>query len=172
MHSGPLRGRLNDPASFLWRWELAGHPREPAAWRALHEFAATAFPKAGAAFSDLHVSLVEAAVQDDAALATRSAQIEALTQQGRYPSGPVVPAAARAFAAFERGDAGITMQLLEPFIETLERIGGSHAQLDLIRLTLVKACLAAGRPDEARRFWDQRFPHGGGAPVGGFDGMH
>ncbi len=26
VHSGPPHGKVNDPVSFLWRWELAGHP--------------------------------------------------------------------------------------------------------------------------------------------------
>ena len=29
VHSGPPRGKLNDAVSFLWRWELAGHPVTP-----------------------------------------------------------------------------------------------------------------------------------------------
>src|SRR5712691_7235366 len=28
VHSGPPRGKVNDTVSFLWRWELAGHPRD------------------------------------------------------------------------------------------------------------------------------------------------
>src|SRR5580700_9643275 len=28
VHSGPPRGKVNDAVSFLWRWELAGHPRD------------------------------------------------------------------------------------------------------------------------------------------------
>src|SRR5262249_49196589 len=39
VHSGPPRGKLNDAVSFLWRWELAGHPRDADAWRVMHEFA-------------------------------------------------------------------------------------------------------------------------------------
>jgi Tfp pilus assembly protein PilF len=54
VHSGPPRGKVNDAVSFLWRWELAGHPCDAEAWRIIHEFATNAFPRAGAAFSDLH----------------------------------------------------------------------------------------------------------------------
>src|SRR5579864_4421903 len=52
VHSGPPRGKLNDGVSFLWRWELAGHPRNAEAWRVMHDFAESAFPRAGVAFSD------------------------------------------------------------------------------------------------------------------------
>jgi tetratricopeptide (TPR) repeat protein len=43
VHSGPPRGKLNDAVSFLWRWELAGQPRDAGAWRVMHDFANTHF---------------------------------------------------------------------------------------------------------------------------------
>src|SRR5262249_39614902 len=60
VHSGPPRGKVNDAVSFLWRWELAGHPRDADAWRVIHDFATGAFPHAGVAFSDMHIALAEA----------------------------------------------------------------------------------------------------------------
>src|SRR5258706_581108 len=38
VHSGPPRGKGNDAGSFLWRWELARHPRDAAAWRMMDNF--------------------------------------------------------------------------------------------------------------------------------------
>ena len=73
VHSGPPRGKLNDAVSFLWRWELAGHPRDADAWRMMHDFANSAFPRAGAAFSDMHIALAQAVAGDDAALEARAA---------------------------------------------------------------------------------------------------
>lgn len=156
VHSGPPRGKLNDAVSFLWRWELAGHPRDTAAWRAMHEFAEREFPRAGAAFSDMHVSLAYAVADDQAALEARAQQIDALARQGRYPSGPFVPAVSRGFAAFERRDFAATIDALEPIADELERIGGSHAQLDLVRFTLLKAYLGAERADDAQRILRER----------------
>ena len=60
VHSGPPRGKLNDGVSFLWRWELAGHPRDTDAWRVMYAFVTAAFPRAGVAFSDMHIALTEA----------------------------------------------------------------------------------------------------------------
>jgi Tfp pilus assembly protein PilF len=158
VHTGPPRGKLNDPVSFLWRWELAGHPRDAAAWRAMHDFASTAFPHAGAAFSDLHIALAQVVANDDPALAARAHQIEELAHKGRYPSGSLVPAASRAFAAFERRDYSAAIDALEPIAHELERIGGSHAQLDLVRFTLLKAYLCADRAEDAHRFLTLRRP--------------
>lgn len=55
------------------------------------------------------------------------------------------------FAAFERRDFSAAIDALEPLADQLERIGGSHAQLDLVRFTLLQAYLGADRPDDARR---------------------
>jgi len=167
VHSGPPRGKLNDAVSFLWRSELAGQPRDADAWRMMQTFANGAFPRAGAAFSDMHVALAQAVAGDDAALAVRVRQIEGLACAGRYPSGACVPAVARGFAAFERGDFGAAIEALEVVGEELERIGGSHAQLDLVRFTLLRAYVLAERADDARGMMRGRRPGGVGVPVVG-----
>src|SRR5712671_4258692 len=158
VHSGPPRGKVNDAVSFLWRWELAGHPRDAQSWRMMHDFATSAFPRAGVAFSDLHIALAQAVAGDDAALEVRARQMDELARKGRYPSGPFVPAVSHAFAAFERRDFSAAIDALEPIAGELERIGGSRAQLDLVEFTLVKAYLGAGRLDDARRMLSVRRP--------------
>jgi tetratricopeptide (TPR) repeat protein len=155
-HSGPPRGKLNDGVSFLWRWELAGHPRDEDSWRIMCDFATAAFPRAGLAFSDMHVALTQVVAGNDAELERRAQQIDELARQGRYPSGPLVPAVSRGFAAFERRDFAAAIDALEPVAGELERIGGSRAQLDLVEFTLSEAYLAADRPDEARGVLSRR----------------
>jgi hypothetical protein len=78
----------------------------------------------------------------------------------------------RGFAAFERRDFAAAIDALEPIAEELERIGGSHAQLDLIRFTLMKAYLGADRPDDAHRMLSARRPRGASVPVAGFPAAH
>jgi len=172
VHSGPPRGKLNDAVSFLWRWELAGHPRDTAAWRVVHDFANRAFPRAGAAFSDMHIAVALAVAGDDAALELRARQIDELVRAGRYPSGPFVPAVSHGFAAFERRDFSTAIDALEPIADELERIGGSHAQLDLVRFTLLKAYLGADRPDDARRMLSARRPRASAVPIAGASAVH
>jgi len=167
VHSGPARGKVNDGVSFLWRWELAGHRRDAAAWRAVHELAASAFPRAGAAFSDMHIALAQIVAGNNVGLASRAQQIVALLQDGRYPSGPLVPAVSQGFAAFEHGDFAATIAALEPVVNDLERIGGSHAQLDLVRFTLLQAYLRSGRADDANRVLTTRHRAPASAPVAG-----
>jgi tetratricopeptide (TPR) repeat protein len=172
VHSGPPRGKLNDGVSFLWRCELAGHPRDTAAWQTLHDFVIASFPRASSAFSDMHVALVEAVAGDDAALTARAAQIEELANGGRYPSGPLVPAVLRGFAAFEQQDFAAAIAVLEPTLAELERIGGSRAQLDLVEFTLLRAYLAAERVGEARRMLHARGRGAANLPVAGLSALH
>jgi hypothetical protein len=167
VHSGPPRGRLNDAVAFLWRCEIAGHPRDSEAWSRVCEFAAEAFPHAGLAFSDIHVALAQAVRGDDAALASLGAEVEELARRGRYPSGPLVPAVSRGFAAFERGGFAAAIEALEPIAGELERIGGSRAQLDLVEFTLLRAYLAADRPEDARRMLSARRRGAARPPVAG-----
>jgi hypothetical protein len=98
VHSGPPGGKVNDAVSFLWRWELAGHPRDAEAWRVMHDFATSAFPRAGAAFSDMHIVLTQAVAGKEAALEARARPVDDLVAKGRDPSGPCVSAVSRAFA--------------------------------------------------------------------------
>jgi hypothetical protein len=172
VHSGPPRGKLNDAVSFLWRWELAGHPRDAAAWRVMHDFANSAFPRAGAAFSDVHIALAQAVAGNAAALAARARQVDELARAGRYPSGAFVPAVSHAFAAFERRDFAAAIDALEPIGDELERIGGSHAQLDLVRFTLLKAYVCADRPDDARRMLSMWRVRVSAVPVAGLAAVH
>ena len=149
---------MTDGTSFLWRSELAGHPRDTAAWRALYEYAASALPRPGAGLADLHVILTQAVMGDDAALDARTRQMEDLAREGRYPSGSYLPELSRGFVAFERGDFPAAIAALAPLAGEDERIGGSRAQHDLIEFTLLKAYLNADRLEEARQLLGARRP--------------
>jgi tetratricopeptide (TPR) repeat protein len=168
-HSGGPQQKVSDGAAFLWRSELAGHPRDAAAWRALREYANSALPRPGSGLADLHVILAQAVMHDDAALDTRARQMEALAREGRYPSGSYLPALARGFTAFERGDFSGAIEALAPLAGENERIGGSRAQHDLIDLTLLRAYLGANRLNEARHLLSVRRPGASGVPVLGVE---
>src|SRR5689334_12951895 len=100
-HSGGPQQKISDGAAFLWRSELAGHPRDAAAWRTLYDYANSALPRPGSGLADLHVILAQAVMGDDAALDARARQMEELAREGRYPSGSYLPALTRGVAAFE-----------------------------------------------------------------------
>lgn len=171
-HSGGPQQKVSDGAAFLWRSELAGHPRDDAAWRALHDYANSALPRPGSGLADLHVLLAQAVMGDEAALDERARQIEVLARDERYPSGSYLPEVARGFAAFERGDYFRAIETLAPISGENERIGGSRAQHDLIDFTLLRAYLAADRLAEARHMLGVRRPGACGVPVLGVAAVH
>ena len=171
-HSGGPQQKMADGAAFLWRSELAGHPRDAAAWRAIRDYGDSALPQPGAGLADLHVLLTHTVMGDDAALDARTRQINDLARTGRYPSGAYLPALSRGFVAFERGDFAAAIAALAPLAGQSERIGGSRAQHDLIEFTLLKACLNADRLEEARRLLGMRRPGACGVAVAGAAALH
>lgn len=171
-HSGGPQQKMSDGAAFLWRSELAGYPRDAAAWRGLHAYAGRALPRPGSGLADLHVILTQAVAGDDAALAGRTRQMQDAARAGRYPSGDYLPALSRGFVAFERGDLAAAIAALAPLAGENERIGGSRAQHDLIEFTLLKAYLEAGRLEEARSLLAARRPGASGVPVAGVAAVH
>ena len=166
-HSGGPQQKMTDGAAFLWRSELAGRPRDSAAWRALYDYGTSALPRPGAGLADLHVILTHAVMRDDGALDVRTRQMEELAREGRYPSGAYLPELARGFVAFERGDYPAAIAALAPLARQSERIGGSRAQHDLIEFTLLKAYLNADRLEEARQLLVARRPGASGISVAG-----
>ena len=131
----------------------------------MYNYAGEALSRPGSGLADLHVILAHAVMGDDAAIEARNREIEELAAGGRYPSGSYLPALACGFAAFERRDFAATIAALAPLAGQNERIGGSRAQHDLIELTLLKACLSAGRLEEAKRLLSARRPGASGVPV-------
>ena len=61
---------------------------------------------------------------------------------------------ARALAAFGRQDYAATVELLTPIRANAHRFGGSHAQRDVLHLTLLEAAFAAA----AAMRWPGRWP--------------
>src|SRR5438067_12913139 len=93
-HSGGPQNKISDAAACWWRSELAGYPRDMAAWRGLYDYANSTLPRPGSGLADLHVILAQAVAGDDAGLRVRAGQMEEMTRQGRYPSGSYLPALA------------------------------------------------------------------------------
>ena len=136
---GPPINVFTDAASFLWRAELAGRPREPELWHEVKAYGGKWFPAAGLAFADVHRALAFAATGDEVALETLLGELRDREEAGKLFAGPIVPHLAEAFDAFERKDFAKAVALIEPHMSEHERIGGSRAQRRLIELTLAAA---------------------------------
>ena len=162
---GPPVNTLTDAASFLWRAELAGAPRDASRWTTVRDYAARFFSRPGLTFCDVHSAVAYAASGDAAALEDLARTLREADTAGRLAAGPVVPALVEAFGAFARGDWNGTVAALAPVLEQQVRIGGSRAQRDLIELTLLAAYLRSGRADAARALLAQRHDRRPSVPV-------
>jgi hypothetical protein len=167
-HQGVLRSKVYDAIQFLWRWELAGNPRDPTRWLALDDFAHALMPRPMNAFSDFHIILADAVAGDEPALAVRLQQMDELTRAGRYPGEGVVQQVSRGLAAFARADYAESIAVLSPLLPQTERLGGgSRAQLDLVEFTALRACVLAGRHDELQHILAHRRKGPASIPVAG-----
>ena len=89
---------VSDGASLLWRLDAYGHGAPRDLWREVADYARAAFPRAGHAFLDAHMALIEATSGDRQALEARISTLEAMVDSGAMPAGPVVPGKARSIA--------------------------------------------------------------------------
>ena len=148
---GPALNVATDAPAFLWRAELAGHVHRPKAWQDVHAYAQKSFPKAGIAFVDVHRALAAVAAGDGDAIGSVVSELKERAASGRSPAGDVVPRLATGLAAYGKGDWAGAIAVLEPALAETVRIGGSRAQRDLIKNTLLAAYIKAGRNAEGRK---------------------
>ena len=155
-HAAPLNA-FTDSASLLWRASLSSNDAIGPRWSETSAYAAQMFPNAGLAFADVHHALIAAGTQNTNAANARLAQLRALQAEGRLPAGAVVVNLSRGMQAFAGGNYKTAIAALESAQADTVRIGGSHAQRELIEDTLIVAYLRASEPDKARVLIDQRL---------------
>ena len=153
----PPLNLVTDSASLLWRLSAYGHAVPRALWLDADAAAQKLFPRSSLSFADVHMALFAAATQNREALAARLAAIEQRLADGTQPAGPVVPAICRALLAFADEDYGTCVQVLAPVLAEVVRIGGSHAQRELIEDTYIVALMRSGELPRARAVLDARL---------------
>ncbi|MBR0813596.1 tetratricopeptide repeat protein [Bradyrhizobium diazoefficiens] len=148
---------ITDAASLLWRLSAYGHTVPETLWLEADNAAQKLFPKSSLSFADVHMALFAAATQNREALTARLAVIEQRLAEGKLPAGAVVPAVFRALAAFADEDYAACVQTLAPVLGEVVRIGGSHAQRELIEDTYIVALMRGGELPRARALLDARL---------------
>jgi hypothetical protein len=149
---------LADSASFLWRWRFYGAaPSLEQEWAEVAAHARRHFPRASLAFADLHAALGEAAIGDEDGVRGRIAGLEGLARDGRLPPGEAAAALCAGTAALGRGDSAEAARLLEAALDDLPRIGGSHAQREIVEDSLIVAFLGSGQSGKAARLLRSRL---------------
>ena len=137
---------LIDASSLLWRLQLAGVD-VGVRFEALAEHWAPYADDAFCAFNDLHAMMAFASARRWALAERVIAALERRVAQGwganKDMTRLVGLPASRALYAFMRGQAGRAESLLRGLPPVAHRIGGSHAQRDVIQLTRAAAAAAA-----------------------------
>jgi len=140
-----LAYNMVDASALLWRLHLQGVDVGDR-WDALAERWATAVTESLYAFNDAHAAMAfVGAGRMDALAALREAQRRAMARPGDNAAfiavgEPVV----RGLAAFGEGDWRGAVAALQPVRAVAHRFGGSHAQRDVIDLTLLEAARRVG----------------------------
>ena len=149
---------LIDASSLLWRTELAGaHPGER--WQELADAWAPRIDDAFCSFSDIHAMLAFVGARDWA----RAGRLEAAllqaratpTRHGSSTRRLGLPVC-RAIMAYGRGKDSRAVSLLGTLAAQAHRLGGSHAQRDVLHLTLRSAIDRLRRP--VAKWWQASLP--------------
>ena len=164
--SSPSINVFTDSASFLWRAELAGAPRRPAAWESVCDYYEQTLPRP-IVFVDAHVGLGYAALGRTDDLAACLEQLQQLGDAGQLPAGTLAVDLTRAYGAFADDDWATVIEVLEPVIDDVVRIGGSRAQRDLVTNTLLAAYVRDGRLDAAHAFLESVHDRQPSRPIAG-----
>jgi len=135
-----------DQSALLWRLALRGVDVGDR-WQPLAERWAPHAASGNYAFNDLHAMIAFASAgRAELAEQLRESQRAALTSNGdnRAFTAEVGEPATRAVQAFVAGDFATVVALLRPIRSYAHRFGGSHAQRDLLDLTLIEGALRGG----------------------------
>ncbi len=169
LFDGPVFGRRStvvmdmiDASAMLWRLHLRG---VDVAGR-FAELADLWAPLASAgnyAFNDLHAMIAfvgsDRSKEQQAVLETQRAVLDgtvAVSADNLEFMREGGHAAARAVQAFGQGRYAECIELLRPIRHTASRFGGSHAQRDLLDLTLIEASRRGGFDALAKALVDER----------------
>ncbi|MBV9532445.1 MAG: tetratricopeptide repeat protein [Bradyrhizobium sp.] len=153
----PPLNAMSDCASLLWRLAVYGHDVPANLWVDAVGYAKRQFPKSSLPFVDVHMALLAAASGDEAALEERLRAIEERLADNKLAAGPVVPLICRALNVFAAGNYRRCVSMLEPALLDVVRIGGSHAQREIIEDTFIVALIRSGETKKARSLLDGRL---------------
>jgi hypothetical protein len=157
INMAPPLNAMSDCASLLWRLLAYGHAVPTELWADAEAYATTHFPKTSLSFVELHMALLVAATNNQAALEQRLRAIELRLADGKLAAGPVVVAVCRALNAFAREDFARCVAHLEPVLADIVRFGGSHAQREIIEDTFIIALMRSDELPRARALLDRRL---------------
>ena len=154
LYDGPVYGKRSsvvlemiDASAMLWRLMLRGVDVGDR-WEALADNWTPVATAGNYAFNDMHAMMAfVGSGRTKAADAVLQAQILAMAQAGDNAAftREVGHPATLAIKAFGDGNYAETVRMLRPIRSYAHRFGGSHAQRDLLDLTLIEAALRSSQ---------------------------
>ena len=163
IHPGPAPTLLSlvDATALLWRLRLDGADVVARFAEVASEWEAKLDGEGGFyAFNDLHATLAFAATGREAAAARLMGRM-LRSAEGRDANAAMTRDVglplARGVGAYAHGRYGEAVDLIAPVRDIANRFGGSHAQRDLISLTLIDAARRAGRTSLAKHVLAERL---------------
>jgi tetratricopeptide (TPR) repeat protein len=154
--------QLVDATALLWRLHLEGVELGARAGQVADNWAGRLETERGFyAFNDAHAMLAFAMAGRTAEAAQLQADLDWTIEHGAptnrmmaHDVGLPVCRAIRAFGGERYADA---VAELEPVRDIAARFGGSHAQRDLLTLTLIEAAIRGRKPELARHYIAERL---------------
>ncbi len=162
----PVALETLDATALLWRLHLRGVDGG-ARWAELADSWAPMAEDGYYAFNDMHAMMAFVATGRSAdAERLLAAQVRRVAAGGTNAmmTAEVGLPVCRALRAFGAGDYATAVDLLAPVRAVAHRFGGSHAQRDVLNLTLVEAALRGGQADLARSLAAERTEAKPGSP--------
>ena len=174
LFDGPIHGDRStmvldmiDASALLWRLHLRGVELGQR-WSTVADGWLPLSRAGNYAFNDVHAAMAFVGARRPAAIAEllqtqqavmqRNDDNQAFTREVGYPL-------TLALEAFGQEAYDDTVRLLRPLREIAHRFGGSHAQRDLLDLTLIEAALRAGQHNLATALCAERLPSRGHSPL-------
>lgn len=154
LFDGPIYGKASnvilemiDASALLWRLHLRGVDIGDR-WNAVADKWVSIATAGNYAFNDMHAMMAFVAagrsMAADAVLEAQRSAMDGVDDNAAF-TREVGYAATQAIKAFGDGNHAETVRLLRPIRSYAHRFGGSHAQRDLIDLTLIEAASRGGQ---------------------------
>jgi hypothetical protein len=151
---------LVDASALLWRLELAG-AEVGERWGPLAAQWLTHVDEHVLVFNDLHIALAVSRDGNRLGVERLRRSLDRYTREGQGDNRSVTAEVGRhlidGVLAFAAGDYARAVEYLLPVRYEAARIGGSHAQRDLITQTLIAAAERARQPGLARALLAERI---------------
>ncbi|HXQ41336.1 MAG TPA: tetratricopeptide repeat protein [Candidatus Udaeobacter sp.] len=148
-----------DASALLWRLHLSGAPVGQR-WQELADAWAGKAEDAYYAFNDAHAMMAFVGDGRDSAAAALLARLERRAREAGTNALLVAEVGlplCRALHAFGHADYRAAVEILLPLRPIAHRFGGSHAQRDVLSLTLLEAAIRAGLGGTARGLASERM---------------